>query len=82
MWRILTSGTVALAVLSTIAVLPADAKTKRTKTSYGYRADERVAGAENPDSATCIRARSQDPAGNYRNYPCWARAALSGTTRR
>jgi hypothetical protein len=26
---------------------------------------------------TCVRARSLDPAGTYRAYPDWARAALS-----
>lgn len=28
------------------------------------------------DSSTCIRAQSEDPAGNYAGYPCWARAAF------
>jgi uncharacterized membrane protein len=28
----------------------------------------------------CVRARHLDPAGNYRAYPDWARAALSPKT--
>jgi hypothetical protein len=28
------------------------------------------------DSSVCIRAQAEDPAGNYRGYPCWAQAAF------
>lgn len=33
------------------------------------------------DSSTAIRARSLDPAGNYKDYPDWARAALAPSLR-
>jgi hypothetical protein len=33
-----------------------------------------------PCDHTCVRARHLDPAGNYKAYPDWARAALSPKT--
>ena len=29
------------------------------------------------DAHDCVRAESLDPAGNYKAYPCWARAAFA-----
>lgn len=82
MTRIFLSGLIA-AVTVSMAALPADAKSKRGKYANTGRSYERVANSdENPDSAICIRARGQDPGGNYRHYPCWAQAALSGAPRR
>jgi hypothetical protein len=36
---------------------------------YGKRAREHA--------NECVRAQSLDPAGDYKGYPCWARAALA-----
>lgn len=80
MTRLMIAALVAASTVS-VAAAPADAKSKRTR-YYAPPQNERVVVRENPDSADCVRARSLDPAGNYRGYPCWARAALSGNPRR
>ncbi len=73
----------AAAVALSAAATPADARSKRKQQPVPpYPYERSVRGYENPSSHECIRARSLDPGGNYRNYPCWARAALSGNPRR
>jgi hypothetical protein len=55
-----------------VTLLPTDAE---AADSYRYRGKyyrtSKVCGHD------CARARSLDPAGNYRAYPDWARAALA-----
>ena len=83
MWRRTTTALVAVFALSAVS-LPADARSKRGKrvvvAPYPY--ERSVRSYERGDSHECIRARSLDPGGNYKAYPCWARAALSGNARR
>jgi hypothetical protein len=57
-----------------LLALPAEAR-KGTRAS---KSGTEITRAQKPadDSATCIRAESEDPAGNYAAYPCWARAAF------
>jgi hypothetical protein len=45
------------------------AKHVHAKRAYAKRARE--------EAHECARAQSLDPAGNYKAYPCWARAALA-----
>jgi hypothetical protein len=82
----LRSFMVVVLAVSGGVVLPdgADARGKRVKAKRAAveRAAAPQSARDSSDAADCIRARSQDPAGNYRDYPCWARAALSGTPRR
>lgn len=67
--------------IALVGAVPAEAKRKeQRKPRYSAAPVERI--YENPDSYDCIRARGLDPAGNYRGYPCWARAALSGRQNR
>ena len=54
------------------AVDGADARTYKTYKKYRY-----YKVYNNSDSAIAIRARSVDPAGDYKAYPYWARYALS-----
>jgi hypothetical protein len=42
----------------------------------GYYATRSAAAQEYSDP-DCIRANVLDPGGNYKGYPCWARAALA-----
>ena len=82
MRRATIRGLVTMFALSAVA-MPADARSKRMKRTVApYPHESSVRGYDRPDSHECIRARSLDPGGNYRAYPCWARAALSGTPRR
>lgn len=57
------------------AVDGADARTYKTYKKYRY-----YKVYNNSDSAIAIRARSVDPAGDYKTYPYWARYALSPKT--
>lgn len=50
----------------------ADARKYKTYKKYRY-----YKVYDNSDSAIAIRARSVDPAGDYKAYPYWARYALS-----
>jgi hypothetical protein len=68
------------AAVAIAGTAPAEAKRKDPRKARTHVAVERI--YENPDSYDCIRARGLDPAGNYRGYPCWARAALSGRQNR
>jgi hypothetical protein len=67
-------------VTSGVVVLPGDAEAANPNNRYRGKAYRRACG---PD---CVRANALDPAGNYKAYPDWARAALSpktdGSTRR
>lgn len=74
--RLWVSAVCMFAVLGLAMALPVDAKSKDPRKSRAAATADRV--QDSPDSYDCIRARGQDPAGNYRHYPCWARAALSG----
>jgi len=52
----------------------ADAKSKKTYRQGGPNYYQDFVNRETMDD---IRANSLDPAGNYKGYPSWARAALS-----
>lgn len=78
MMRYLTAALIAAFTL--VAAAPADAKSKRQKTAGSTAVAERI--QEPRESHDCVRANSLDPAGNYRGFPCWARAALSGRQNR
>ena len=73
MMRLMSAALIAAVALG--AAAPADAKSKRQKKVVKTAVAERV--QEPRESYDCIRANSQDPAGNYRGFPCWARAAFT-----
>jgi hypothetical protein len=64
-------------------VLPADARQQKKARSHDYSAarahksDYQYAKRAREDAHDCVRAQSLDPAGDYKAYPCWARAALA-----
>lgn len=71
---------IALAILSVsmlAGVAPAESKTNNqlARVVLAQRTQ-----AENPQSGICLRAQALDPSGNYRNLPCWARAAMGGSS--
>jgi hypothetical protein len=63
--------------------LPAEAGQQKQARSADYsksRAEKRDyyrAKRDSSDAHDCVRAESLDPAGNYKAYPCWARAAFA-----
>lgn len=80
MSRTILTGLAVTMALASVAT-PADARSRKAKRAPAYPYERSYVQRENPDSAECIRARSLDAAGNYKAYPCWARAALSGNPR-
>jgi hypothetical protein len=63
--------------------LPADArqqKKARSQDQHAYRTQKKsdyYAKRAREEANDCARAESLDPAGDYKGYPCWARAALA-----
>ena len=49
-----------------------DYSATRAQKGHDYRAKR-----AREEAAECARAESLDPAGDYKAYPCWARAALA-----
>jgi hypothetical protein len=70
------SGSLAMA-------LPVEARQQKKARGYDYSAsrahksDHYYAKRAREDAHDCVRAQSLDPAGDYKAYPCWARAALA-----
>jgi hypothetical protein len=64
-------------------VLPVEARRQKQarspeySTSRAHKSDYYYARRARDDAHDCVRARSLDPGGNYKAYPCWARAALA-----
>jgi hypothetical protein len=69
---------------------PAEARQQKNARSHDYSASRaqkksdshfakraRYAKRAREDVHDCVRAQSLDPAGDYKAYPCWARAALA-----
>jgi hypothetical protein len=56
---------------SGLTVLPHDAEAARDGYRYRGKVYRKSCGHD------CVRANALDPAGNYKAYPDWARAALS-----
>jgi len=75
---VILGGTLALAE-------PADARHSWRTRNYDH-AVVKIRKYKKRCDHDCVRARSLDPAGDYKNFPDWARAALSpklnGATRR
>jgi hypothetical protein len=46
-------------------------------TSPAHKSDYYGGKRARGESHDCVRAESLDPAGNYKAYPCWARAAFA-----
>ncbi len=71
-------GFLALVIMLTaIASTSADAREKRRVLVSSRAASfDKVRRADDEYAA---RAQSRDPAGNYKDYPNWARAALGGS---
>jgi hypothetical protein len=74
------------AILSTSLAMAAPAESRQTKkgarspdysASRAQKSDDYRAKRARDEAHDCVRAESQDPAGDYKAYPCWARAALS-----
>jgi hypothetical protein len=63
-------------------ILPADARQQKQARNPAYstsrvdKSDYRYAKRARDHAHDCVRAESLDPAGNYKAYPCWARAAF------
>ena len=71
-----------LAPLLAIASTSADAETvRRSKTAQKIDADQNRQGNQSSfrDNSYAARANDRDPAGDYKGYPDWARAALGGS---
>jgi uncharacterized membrane protein len=75
--------TLSLTLAVTIAALAATAGLTTVSAEAGaetYRYRGKTYVVTKRCDHDCIRARHLDPAGNYRAYPDWARAALSPKT--
>jgi hypothetical protein len=62
--------------------LPADARQQKKARSQDHHAyltqkSDYYAKRAREVANDCARAESLDPAGDYKGYPCWARAALA-----
>ena len=57
----------------------ADAEEVRRNRGWQKAADNR--SAQRDDDAYAARAHSRDPAGDYKGYPNWTRAALGSSGR-
>lgn len=71
-------------VMALLALTPtADAKEKADsrKVPMARTASTHVA-APQIETHDCVRANGVDPAGNYKGFPCWARAAFGPESRR
>jgi hypothetical protein len=73
------------AVLSTSLAMaqPTDARQqykargKHYSTSRSHKSDYYYAKRARDGAHDCVRAQSLDASGDYKAYPCWARAALA-----
>jgi hypothetical protein len=80
--RVLIAVAVVLSVSLAMA-LPAEARQHKKarspdySTSRAHKGDYYDARRARDDAHDCVRAESLDPAGTYKAYPCWARAALA-----
>jgi hypothetical protein len=75
--------TVAAVLSASLAMAPPTGASQQKKT---HRQDYSAPRAQKSDyyakrarekAADCARAQNLDPAGDYKAYPCWARAALA-----
>jgi hypothetical protein len=63
--------------------LPGEARQQKQRrspdqtTSRAPKSDYSYAKRARDDAHDCVRAESLDAGGNYKAYPCWARAALA-----
>jgi len=62
--------------------LPGEAQQKQRRspdqsTPRAHKSDYYYAKRARDDAHDCVRAQSLDAGGNYKAYPCWARAALA-----
>jgi hypothetical protein len=48
-----------------------------TSATRAQKSDDYYAKRAREHTQDCVRAQSLDPAGDYKSYPCWARAALA-----
>jgi hypothetical protein len=79
--RVLVAISAVLATSLAMA-LPADARQQKKARGHDQRAyhakkSDYYAKRVREDANDCARAESLDPAGDYKGYPCWARAALA-----
>ena len=65
-------------ILALDATADAQSRHKRLAKSHPYKAQPRLAARERLE---CERARQEDPAGEFRGFPCWARETF-GRSRR
>jgi Ni/Co efflux regulator RcnB len=79
--RVLVAIAAVLATSLAMA-LPADARQQKKARSHDQQASQAkrsdyYAKRAREEANECARAESLDPAGDYKGYPCWARAALA-----
>ncbi len=83
-WR--TGPLSVLVMLALATALPAEAReTAGSKKAPKAKMATTHVASRQIESHDCVRANGVDPAGNYKGFPCWARAAFgpeSGQGRR
>jgi hypothetical protein len=72
----------AILATSLAMALPVDARQQKKARSHDQQAyhtkrSDYYAKRAREEASDCARAESLDPAGDYKGYPCWARAALA-----
>lgn len=71
-------GSMALLAVAAAAIGPADARSKaRAKAAPPAQAKAQKQQVRVIETYNDIRANSQDPAGNYKGFPSWARSAFT-----
>jgi hypothetical protein len=74
---VILSASLAMAVPAESRQNKKGARSPDYSTSRAHKSDYYHAKGARDEAHDCVRAQSLDPAGDYKAYPCWARAALS-----